>query len=117
MNVSGFKTTIIKSYRIFSHFCTVHRRFKKTNTGTVTWTDLMEEWTVRDWNPESIKAHSQHHVIRSVIAVAFAATVKKLDHGLPAEHHPTHTQPQGNQHTCTQSSMQKHIDPSSSSSN
>lgn len=52
---------------------------------------LVEKWTVRDRKSESIEAHSQHHVIRCVIAVALAATVKQLDNSLPAEHHAAAT--------------------------
>lgn len=54
--------------------------------------NLVEEWTVRDRKSESIEAHSQHHVIRCVIAVALAATVKQPDNSLPAEHHAAATQ-------------------------
>lgn len=42
---------------------------------------------MRDGKSESVQAHSQHHVVWSVVAVALAAAVKKSGHGLPAEHH------------------------------
>lgn len=44
-----------------------------------------------DRKSEGIEAHSQHHVIRGIIAVALAAALKKLDHSLPAEHHAAAT--------------------------
>lgn len=53
--------------------------------------NLMEEWTVCDRKSKSIEAHSQHHVIWRIIAVALAAAVKKLDDSLPAEHHTAAT--------------------------
>lgn len=48
----------------------------------------MEERTVRDRESQSVEAHSQHHVVRRVVAVAPAAALEELHHGLPAEHHP-----------------------------
>lgn len=48
----------------------------------------MEERTVRDRESQSVEAHSQHHVVRRVVAVAPAAAPEELHHGLPAEHHP-----------------------------
>lgn len=56
--------------------------------------NLVEEWTVCNRKSKSIEAHSQHHVIRRIVAVAPAAAVKKLDHSLPAEHHTAATQRQ-----------------------
>lgn len=51
----------------------------------------MEEGTVRGRKSESIEAHPQHHVVRGIITVAFAAAVDKLNHSLPAEHHAAAT--------------------------
>lgn len=50
--------------------------------------NLVEERAVCDRKSQSVEAHSQHHVIWSVVAVALTAAVKKTDHSLPAEHHP-----------------------------
>lgn len=41
-----------------------------------------------DGKSESVEAHSQHHVIGSVVAVALAAAFKESQHSFPAEHHP-----------------------------
>lgn len=49
--------------------------------------NLVEERTVCDGEAESVEAHSKHHVIWCIIAVALAATLQKLNHSLPAEHH------------------------------
>lgn len=49
---------------------------------------LVEERTVRDREAQGVEAHSQHHVVRRVVAVAPAAALEELHHGLPAEHHP-----------------------------
>ena len=34
--------------------------------------DLMEEWTVSDGHPETLEAHAERHVVRSVIGRAVA---------------------------------------------
>lgn len=47
---------------------------------------------MRDRKSEGIKAHSQHHVIRRIVAVTLAAAAKESDHGLPTEHHPAATE-------------------------
>lgn len=56
---------------------------------------LVKEGAVRDGNSEGGEASSQHHVVRSIIAVAAASAGKQPGHGCPAEHHPTHEHTEG----------------------
>lgn len=42
---------------------------------------------MRDRKSKSVQAHSQHHVVRRIIAVAPAAAVEEPHHSLSAEHH------------------------------
>lgn len=49
---------------------------------------LVKQRTVCEGNSERGEAPSQHHVVRSVIAVAAAAAGQQPGHGRPAEHHP-----------------------------
>lgn len=42
---------------------------------------------MRDGKSKSIQAHSQHHVVRRIVAVAPAAAVEEPRHSLSAEHH------------------------------
>lgn len=85
-----------------------HHRYseRETHEGVVRLcTHLMEEWTVCDRKSESVEAHSQHHVVRSVITVALTAAVKKSDHSLPAEHHAAATHTHKTQNRCTTQSI------------
>lgn len=55
-------------------------------------THLVEEWTVRYGNTQRGEAPANHHVIRSVIAVAAAAAGQEPGYGRFAEHYPANIQ-------------------------